>query len=411
MDPDALQLAPVPQAVPRSSQDAWEYYLGCIDQARATLLSSAWASGPTERAQAQYCIQMLSAFAFNIYCAPRQAYPKFYLQTIFLPFEYGFGLPCPDFQYQWTFIDGARDYRIHGRLGRSRWIEFQAQRGFWGDEDQTRLGNWDFDDFETAADGTFEIIASPRRHAGNWIELDRSCRNVTLMTRDALYDWSTDVPMEVHIEHLGPEPPGPIAHAEAEMDRRLRAAGRLVRFSVDFFQDLGATIVQGAGGRNRFWRQPMHAANDVGGNPRAGYVQMMYDIPDGQALIVETELPRARYWSLHVGDPWWQTVDYAHHHSSINGHQAQVDADGKVRIVLARQDPGVPNWIDTVDNTTGIALWRWYLAESHPVPSVRQVPLERVRDHLPSGTPRVTADERRAVIAARAASVLRRFRL
>lgn len=397
--------------MPSSVQDAWKYYLGCLDEARGKMFSSEWARGPTERAQAQYCLQMLTAFGFNIYCAPRQAYPNFYLQTIFLPFEYGFGLPCPDFQYHWTFLNGARDYRIHGRLGRSLWVEFQAQRGFWGDENQTHLGNWDFDDFTVGADGTFEIIASARPHAGNWIELDPNCRNITLMTRDALYDWATDVPMEIHIDHLGPEPAGPIAHSEEEMERRLRAAGRLVRFTVDFFQELSAKIVNGAGGRNRFWRQPAHAANNVGGNPRAGYVQMMYDIPDGEALIVETEIPKTRYWSLHVGDPWWQTADYAHHQASLNGHQARIDADGRVRIVISRSDPGVPNWIDTVDNTSGVALWRWYLAESHPVPTVTRVPLAKVRECLPADTPVVSIEQRRAVIAARARSVRSRFRL
>ena len=199
----SMSLASIEHGLPEASQDAWTYYLSCLDEARARLLSSVWATGPTERAQAQYCIQMLAAFGFNIYCAPRQAYPNFYLQTIFLPFEYGFGLPCPDFHYRWTFLDGARDYRIHGRLGKSRWIEFQAQRGFWGDENQSRLGNWDFDDFEVAADGSFEIVASPRKQKANWIELDPACGNITLMARDALYDWNSDVPMEVHIEHLG----------------------------------------------------------------------------------------------------------------------------------------------------------------------------------------------------------------
>ena len=405
----SLPLADVPSSVTGSAQDAWQYYLQCLDGARAKLLSSIWATGPIERSQAQYCVQMLAAFGFNIYCAPRQAYPNFYLQTIFLPFEYGFGLPCPDFQYRWTFLDGARDYRIHGRLGSSRWIEFQAQRGFWGDADQSRLGNWDFDDFEVADDGSFEIIASPTPQRGNWIELDPRCPNIMLMARDALYDWDNDVPMEVHVSYAGSAPAGPIAFTEQEMERRLRAAGRLVTFTVDFFQNMSASIVQAAGGRNQFMMQPMQSTNNVGGNPRAGYMQMMYDVPDGQALVIETDLPSARYWSLQVGDPWWQTIDYAHHHSSVNGHQAHVDEDGKVRLVLSRQDPGVPNWIDTVDNTTGIALWRWYLADRHPVPSVRQVAIEKVRDCLPATTPSVTPEQRRDVIARRAAAVMRRF--
>ena len=71
-----------------------------------------------------------------------------------------------------------------------------------------------------------------------------------------------------------------------------RALGsRLVTFTVDFFQNMSASIVQAAGGRNRFMMQPMQSTNNVGGNPRAGYMQMMYDIPDGEALVVEAEIP------------------------------------------------------------------------------------------------------------------------
>jgi hypothetical protein len=193
------------------------------------------------------------------------------------------------------------------------------------------------------------------------------------------------------------------------MDQRLRAVGRMARFTVDFFLALNDRITREAGGRNAFYFQPIQSQNDVGGNPRAGYVQMIYDIQPDEALIVETEVPPARYWSLQLADPWWQTTDYAYHHSSINGHQAHIDADGKVRLVIAARDPGVPNWLDTVDNLTGVALWRWYLAEQHPTQSVRVVPLSDVRAHLPGGTPFVTPDDRRCVIQQRAAAVRRRF--
>jgi hypothetical protein len=70
-----MELAAAPAKVPAASQDAWEYYLKCLDAARAKVLASEWATGSTERAQALYYIQMLAAFGFNIYTAPRQAYP------------------------------------------------------------------------------------------------------------------------------------------------------------------------------------------------------------------------------------------------------------------------------------------------------------------------------------------------
>lgn len=409
MSARTLSLADIPSGLSSASQEAWEDFLASLDAARARALGSCWARGERERAQALYYVQMLSAFGFNIYTAPRQHYPNFYTHTIFLPFEYGFGAPCPDFHYRWTFLDGSRNYRLWGRLGTTRWVEMQTHRGFWGDEDQRRLGNFDLEQFEVAADGSFEIRASAERQPGNWMPLAPEYRNITVLLREALYDWSAERLLEIHIEDTTPETAGPIAHSQAEMDRRIRAVGRMARFTVDFFLALSERIEREAGGRNRFFLQPLESQNNVGGNPRAGYVQMIYDIRPDEALIIETEVAPAKYWSLQLADPWWQTTDYAYHHSSLNGHQARIDADGRVRMVIAAQDPGVPNWLDTVDNLTGIALWRWYLAERYPLPTVRVVPLERVRDQLPADTPLIGPQERRRIVAARTAAVRRRF--
>lgn len=390
------------------SDAAWRDYLKAVDDARAMVMGSAWARTPTDRAQGLYYIQMLQAFGFNIYTAPRQAYPNFYTHSIFLPFELGFGAPAPDFFYHWTFLDGARTYRITGRRGTTRWAEMQAQRGFWGDADQSRLGNWDFDDFAVGPDGSFEIIASPTAHPGNWMKLDPAAPNITVIVRDAYYDWDTEQGLELHIETLDRPPGEPVAHSEAEMNRRLAAigamTGKAVRFFLDYNDCIAATV-----GFNAFYVTPMHASDDVGGNPRASYMQMLYDVQPGEALIVETEVPDARYWSIQLADHWWQTSDYTYHHSSLNGRQVRLDADGKARLVLSIDDPGVPNWLDPVDNPAGLAQWRWYLTGAMPTPSVRKVPLAELRAHLPADTPIVRPEERVAAISARKRAVHRRF--
>jgi hypothetical protein len=53
---------------------------------------------------------------------------------------------------------------------------------------------------------------------------------------------------------------------------------------------------------------------------------------------------------------------------SCNGHQAHVDDDGRVRVVIAHADPGVPNWLDTEGHATGSIFWRFFLAEERPGP-------------------------------------------
>ena len=74
--------------------------------------------------------------------------------------------------------------------------------------------------------------------------------------------------------------------------------------------------------------------------------------PD-EALLVEVAPPQGLYWSYSLGNPWWETIDYGAHQSSLNGHQASVDDDGTLRVVIAHEDPGVANWLDTAGHSAG----------------------------------------------------------
>ena len=55
--------------------------------------------------------------------------------------------------------------------------------------------------------------------------------------------------------------------------------------------------------------------------------------------------------------------DFANHQTSLNLTQAHVDADDRVRLVVAATDPGVPNWIDTEGRPFGLVFWRFMLPE------------------------------------------------
>jgi hypothetical protein len=130
--------------------------------------------------------------------------------------------------------------------------------------------------------------------------------------------------------------------------------------------------------------------------------------PD-EALVVEVTPPEGLYWSYSLGNPWWETIDYARRQSSLNGHQAVVDEDGLVRVVIAHEDPGVANWLDTAGHSAGPVILRCVRTESAPVPTTRVVPFVDVAGALPEGTRRVTPEERRRHIAARRLAVSKRF--
>jgi hypothetical protein len=385
----------------------WKEYLAAIDEARQTALDWRFAQSPEMRTQAMYFIAMMQAFGFNTYMAPRTAYPTFFSHLMFTPVEYNWGAPSPDFRYHWTKIDGSRGYRIWGTRGDTPWLHIQAQKGWWGDPDQTNIGSWDVDDFTIAADGSFEIIASPDEQPGNWMKLDRHIPNVCLLVRDIWDVWEGTEGATIHIEPLDSRPGDSLVLSEAEVTERLRAIARQTSFSLETWMRM-IEEVDMAVGSNRFWL-PDEDVTKIGGNPMAGYVKMLYDLGPDDALIIETEIPDVKHWSLQLADYFYQTTDYRFHQSSINNKQAVVDADGKVRVVLSIKDPGVPNWVDPSGFPQGYAQWRWYLSDRFPVPAATLVPIAEVRAHLPADTPVVTPEQRTEALAQRRAEVGRRF--
>ena len=133
-----------------------------------------------------------------------------------------------------------------------------------------------------------------------------------------------------------------------------------------------------------------------GGVEGQHYFQGIFELQPGEVMIVETALPESvRYWNIQVNDALWNTIDWVNHQSSLNGVQAVLDDDGKFRAVIAVEDPGVPNWLDTGGHLVGSLMLRWTEASSGPAPTLKIVPLATLRDHLPTTTPLVSEAMRR----------------
>jgi hypothetical protein len=150
------------------------------------------------------------------------------------------------------------------------------------------------------------------------------------------------------------------------------------------------------------------AVNFVGGVDDIYYGNDWYRLGDDEALVVETDVPTARYWAFQLCDPWFKTLDFASRQTSLNHRQARLDADGRFRCVIAHRDPGVPNWLDTVGHREGMIQYRWVWSDSNPAPSLRALPFEALRSALPADTPTVTPEERRRAIHVRQRHVARR---
>jgi len=132
--------------------------------------------------------------------------------------------------------------------------------------------------------------------------------------------------------------------------------------------------------------------------------------PD-EALLVEFEPPTGHYWSLCLGNFWFESIELSHHQTSLNGSQVAIDDDGRCRIVIAHRDPGITNWLDTVGHDQGTMTFRWLLCDEAPEVRTQVVAIDELDAHLPESTRRVSDDERAATIAMRRAAVSRRFGL
>ena len=73
-----------------------------------------------------------------------------------------------------------------------------------------------------------------------------------------------------------------------------------------------------------------------------------------------------------------ESLDFRHHRIHTNKHLARNEPDGSVRLVVAHEDPGLPNWIETAGHASGTMCFRWVRADAHPVPRTRVLKLHEL---------------------------------
>ena len=120
-------------------------------------------------------------------------------------------------------------------------------------------------------------------------------------------------------------------------------------------------------------------------------------------LLLESDVPeRCLYWNVQLSDPLWNSVDWLNRQSSLNAQQARLDSDGRLRAVIALEDPGVPNWLDPGGFDNGSVMIRWNRSSSGPVPyAAQRSGIGELRRHLPADTPAVTPAQRDEALRAR----------
>jgi hypothetical protein len=347
-------------------------------------------------------IELAAAYFGRVYADAR--YPDFWPFTTQAFNGY---LNNPDDDYYATPIDDDGVYRISGFRGSVKTIDFQISTGSFlptGVPDEDNLGktlaNYDLDEHATLGeDGSFDVVLSRERPAdwdGDWWELHQGATNI--LNRQISYDWVGEVDGRYGIERLDLPAEKPRYTAE-ELEARLRGLPEWIEGSMHAIAGF-AELIRSKIEVNTLDELDLGTYSAI---PTQMYVYGEFDLQPDEALVIEFEVPKVvRYWSFHLGDDLGFMLDWLHRHTIINGHTADVRADRTCHVVVSAQDPGAPNWLDTMGYRTGLLSLRWEKCDAFPERhDVTKTKIDDVRNLLPSDTPVVSPEERDATIRLR----------
>ena len=272
-------------------------------------------------------------------------------------------------------------------------VHFAVGTGFIGvdDEPGPTVSNLDLDDLTIAPDGSFSVIfgmSRPDGYDGDFHQLHPDAR--TISVREASYDWLNEIDSTMAIERLD----GPATYRRWPMEEVAHRMERLAGFPERYakiFVHFVKTLKQ-----NPVNTVVMNDWSGIGGLKDQAYYEGLFEFEEGECLLIETDVPETvRYWQVLLADQLFNTIEWEKCQSTLNGHQATLDADGKFRAVICNVDPGVPNWLDTAGRFNGVIQGRWYLSSSAPKPEVTRLRLSELRKHVPADTVVIDESERK----------------
>lgn len=276
----------------------------------------------------------------------------------------------PDAEYEYVQIDGRFDYIIHGNVGTIPYLGFTINGGQ-GMTPRRQVAYVNDQMLTLDDEGNFTMILAQEKPAvaGDWIEIPEDTSGI--LVREYIADRSTEILPTLDIEILGDKP-------AFEPDTDEEIAGAIVGASYAFFKltTLHKTVLpELLEQKNSFIRVTSETLGGAISSEDNLYMIASYQLADDEALIVQVEPPQTRYWNLALESRWHEVGDYLHRPTSRTMSGVEYRDDGSVEFVIAHQDTGHPNWLDTSGHNFGFMTLRWLDSKGQdvPMPVVKRV--------------------------------------
>lgn len=336
--------------------DAWAELQAALGFAVARVVDDPDPQNDREQADGhRYVVQMLSAISQNALLPADPDRPTF---RPMIEATRHLGAAGPDIDYDVALIRPGKRYRITGTRGGASYVGICLYDN--GDERGTTglLGNIDVDTLTVGADGTFAY------------DFD-SGGAARLIVRQYFHDRSTQPRGEWTITLLDEPTPPPSLPTTDTVGALLHNFAMQLRWNAMLNQLWGA---EHRDTPNRFVRQSAAEIVAAIPNPDVTYAFGWWRIEAGEALVVDVVPPTdCPYWALQLLDRWFQS--YPDRRTNLNDRQVVREADGTVQLVIAAEDPGHPNWIDTSGHRVGTMFVRWLHTTDAALPECGVVPL------------------------------------
>jgi hypothetical protein len=351
----------------------------------ARLLSElALTTNPIDRAESFRYLLMMTAYAIDAGLLNADPLEPMFSQPYRLHLL-DWGGASPDSVYRRAMVRDDRSYRVHGRLGNAKYLSIDFRQS-------SPACTITRDELDVNPDGSFEIFLGGEAREHSWWPLSNGTCGVVV--REFFDDWIAAERSRLRIDCLdGETAPRPEHNA--------------TRVATEF-DVIGDWLLEGA---VRYW---IERSTPLAADAKNAFLPDLFrgdtklpvttfgwwELAPDEALIVELRDPEAEFWGLHLVTSLWHTLDYANRLTTYNLAQAHRDEDGMYRFVVAAEDPGVYNWLDTMGLERGVIILRFVRAENATPPGERVVKLSEVQGALPASR-RCSPAERSAQIAER----------
>jgi len=323
------------------------------------------------------------------------------------------GLDNPDTLYFHAYLRDDAEYVVSGCRGSTADLSFQVLAGDYSPvEVPDSLTAFDDREIEIAADGTFELRFGPGQASRGRNHFTLGPGSAMLLVREVYSDWDTERRGTITIARADRRGAAPPPAGTGALAKRYGVAGKILLSRLRTFLAFPEWF---------YLNLPVNTMTPPRPTPGGLATQFSsaghYDLGDDQVMIVTVpaaDRKTAPYQGIQLGSPWYVSLDYINHQTSLTADQARTDPDGLLRFVISERDPGVVNWLERTGHRRGYVQIRWQRLSRDlgpdDGPRVEVVPFDDLGQVLPyREQARVTPEQHAARIAARQAAVAARM--